>query len=394
MRNELKIGILLDKIKPGGPSKIAFEEVRHLQRFGYPARLVLTIEELSEEYRYDDFAGTVPTILLSRNFPALFRVSFKFPYFSFFSVHHVISPLIVPRFLQKDEYNVIVAHETYTCFTAYEVWRWKRIPYIAYIHDPISYILPKDYSRNSPLRRCLPILNSLGKRIDKLIVENSMATITNSKVTSERVKKIARKKEIEVVYPGCFPSPVIPKKRGNYILAFTKWDDTKTPHMFLDLLESVKGEFKLVVAGFWVQETIKRGFIQEVTKRGLGAQVKILGPVNEKRLRELYLNARVLIHPIVEAFGMTALEAAAHGCPFIMPRGSGVTELFTHDIHGFFPEEGNLDEYIKYVDVLLNDERLAWEMGLEAWKTARQHDWNTHARKLEEIVLKHALVCR
>jgi glycosyltransferase involved in cell wall biosynthesis len=98
------------------------------------------------------------------------------------------------------------------------------------------------------------------------------------------------------------------------------------------------------------------------------------------------MGARALIHPTEEAFGMTGLEAAAHGAPIIFPRGSGVTDLFTHDVEGYFPGEGDLDAFASGVKELTLNERLAWRMGQAAWNVAKNYTWENHARRLSEVL--------
>jgi glycosyltransferase involved in cell wall biosynthesis len=387
----INIRILIDRIKPGGPSKIAINEVKWLNKFGYNPMLTVLMKGSGQGYLFDDLTCGIPIEFLSRKFPRPFRYSYKLPGFSFFSSHHLYSPVLAPQLISNRETSLFVAHETYTCFTAFEIYRRKKIPYIAYIHDTITYILPKVYQRNTSLKRFLPFLCAIGKCLDRLIVENSVVTLTNSMITLSRVKEVSDKKEVEVAYPGCEPLRTIPQKRGDYLLALTKWDIGKKPRMLLDVLEGIDNKIKLVVAGFWVQRQIKSDFVREVKKRNLSKRVEIVGPLPEDLVKELYAAARVLIHPIVEGFGMIALEAAAHGCPFIIPRGSGVTELFKHGVHGFFSEEGNVDEYIKYVDRLVSDERLAWNMGRDAWNIAKQYTWKVHSKKLEEAILRYVI---
>lgn len=108
--------------------------------------------------------------------------------------------------------------------------------------------------------------------------------------------------------------------------------------------------------------------------------------VGEERLKALYSEARVLIHPVIEAFGMSALEAAACGCPMVIPRGSGVAELFEEGKEGFFPQEGDAEAFAGYVEKLLDDESLALEMGKKAWLRAKDLNWQAHAQKLQEIL--------
>jgi len=383
----MKIGILLDQITLGGPPKAAFEEVKYLRELGHDARLLVIMRRQTKgEYCYEDIIQDIPIEYLSDRLPQIFRRSFKLPYFSFFSSFHLTSALFTPRTIQKREYDILVSHGTYTCLTAHRLWRHKGIPYIAFIWDPISYILPRIYSSSS-LRYGFPILRPLASRFDRLFVEDSLATITCSNAHVELLNKITSRK-IEVVYPGCVPAVSLPRTRGDYILAVTKWDMGKRPSILLEVIQRIRGA-RLVVAGNWVQRSILDNFLKKIKRKELTKQVEVLGPTDQKTLRELYLGANVLIHPIFEAFGMTVLEAASHGCPFIIPKRSGVTDLFTHGIHGFFPTEGNIDEYANYVQVLISDKLLAWKMGHDAWEVTKKNTWKDHTIGLEKIITRY-----
>ncbi len=380
----MKIGILLDQITLGGPPKATFEEVRYLRRMGYDAELVVIFEREIEEYCYEDLTEDIPIRYLSREFPALFRLSFKFPFFSFFSSFHLTSPIVVAYAIRNNEYDVLVTHGSYTCFTALQLLKNRNIPYVAYIWDPITYILPRVYSSRM-LRYGFPVLKPLAYYFDKLFATNSAATLTCSSAHVRLLHKISGIQPY-TVYPGCFPLPSIPEKRGDYILSLTKWDIGKNPEFLLEVLRKINKKVKLVVAGNWVQESVYRNFVRRVEEGNLIDQVEVTGFADMKTQQRLYSEARVLIHPIFEAFGMFGLEAASCGCPIIVPKGSGVGDLFVHGVHGFFPKEGDVDAYAKYVEELISDERLAWKMGNEAWKIAKKNTWEDHAKKLIEII--------
>ncbi len=100
----------------------------------------------------------------------------------------------------------------------------------------------------------------------------------------------------------------------------------------------------------------------------------------------LFSQSRVLVHPIVEAFGMFALEAAACGCSFIIPKNSGVTELFEEGEHGFFPKEGDLKTYVEKISLLLNNEDLAIKLGTQAFHQTQKYSWKEHALKLNKLI--------
>jgi glycosyltransferase involved in cell wall biosynthesis len=196
-------------------------------------------------------------------------------------------------------------------------------------------------------------------------------------------------KPIKIVYPGVEVAEKIPEKRGDYLLAVARWEHGKKPFFYLDLLERLKEKnllCDLVMVGPWKNRSLKLSFLREVKKRGFINYVKLYGPAGKDELIRLYQGARVLVHAVTESFGMIGLEAAAHGCPFIIPKKSGVTDLFNHGIHGFFPQEGDLDGFVKYVEKLVSDERLAYRMGYEAWKVARKYTWEKHAKDLLNVI--------
>jgi glycosyltransferase involved in cell wall biosynthesis len=196
-------------------------------------------------------------------------------------------------------------------------------------------------------------------------------------------------KPIKIVYPGVEVAEKILEKRGDYLLAVARWEYGKKPFFYLDLLERLKEEnllCNLVMVGPWKDRSLKLSFLREIKKRGFINYVKLYGPAGKDELIRLYQGARVLVHAVTESFGMIGLEAAAHGCPFIIPRRSGVTDLFNHGNHGFFPEEGDLGAFVKYVEKLVSDERLAYRMGYEAWKVASQYTWDLHARNLAKVL--------
>ena len=186
---------------------------------------------------------------------------------------------------------------------------------------------------------------------------------------------------------GCYPVEHVPETRGDYLLAIDRWDRGNMPHVLLMMMERLKVKANLRVAGFCSEEWIQESFLKLRDEKRLTGQVKWIGPVSEEELNKLYLGARAWVHPIEEtSVSMPALEAAAHGCPVVMPKGS---PLFHHGVQGFFPEEGNLEQYAEFVDKFLSDERLAWTMGYEGWKLAKEYDWAAHARLIGEIIMKY-----
>ncbi len=379
----MRIAIMLDRLSQGGYAKAACEEVRNLNKMGHKAELLIIMREKYDEYRFNDFLKGIKVRFLSDYFPKIFRKSFKFPFFSFFSLFHLTSSLVVHKSLKKNEFDIIVAHGTYTYFAVHAIYKKLGIPYVLFIWDPISYILPKAYKKGSVLRFVLPILTFFGKKLDKKIIKDSLGIITCSKVHMNFFKQLSKNK-VYVSYPGCFPmSKITPP--GDYILAVTKWDIGKRPDIILDAYKLLPKKLKLIVAGFWVRKSVKDDFLKKVNDYGLSDWVEVQGPADKKKLRELYSNARILIHPLFEAFGMICLEAAECGCSFIIPKGSGVNDIFSSD-EAFFPKEHDVISYAKYLSMVINNKKLAEVMGKRAWHKSKKYTWMEHTKSLLKCV--------
>ncbi len=106
-------------------------------------------------------------------------------------------------------------------------------------------------------------------------------------------------------------------------------------------------------------------------------------------IKDLCSRAMVHVHANEEAFGMQSLEAASCGCPIIIPAGSGVTDLFEHGVHGYFPKKGDLEEIINYIKLIFENPAKAENMGRQAWEVAKLNTWEHYVKKLDTIINKY-----
>jgi glycosyltransferase involved in cell wall biosynthesis len=374
----------MDRLPSGSFPKIAGEEVRQLNKLGVNTDLLLIRREIPDKDQ--EWLNGVNIECLEDRLPSALRVNFKMPSFSFFSSFHLTAPIYGPLALKR-KYDLVIAHGTYTCFTAYSLKKIRNMPYAAFVWDPISYILGKVYS-DTLLRHIFPLLCSLGEKMDELISDSSEVVILPSRYHLDLMKKLTGK-PVKIVYPGVEAAKEIPEKRGEYLLAVARWEHGKKPLFYLDLLEKLKEDdllCDLVMVGPWKEFSLKERFLKEVEKRGLIDHVRLYGAAGRDELRMLYQGARVLVHAVSESFGMIGLEAAANGCPFIIPRSSGVTDLFTNGVHGFFCRENDLVAYSECAEKLISDGELAVKIGYEAWKTAQRYTWIKHAESIIKVI--------
>lgn len=381
-----KIGVMVGQVlRMSGVGIIAIEQVRNLNKLGYDAELILLKRT---KYPIDTYIKDIPVRYISDEMNFFERISFKIPFFSFFSLLYLTYPLYIHRYIKKEQYSVIVSHETYTCFVAIAIKRKVGIPFLAMVYDPISYILPRVYSKRF-LRFFFPILIPISKSKDKSILNESAGAVTCSGMHEEMIHELSPKTGCYRIYPGCNPKKKITKKGRNIIISLTKWDIGKNPKFIVDVLSKIKNkEIKWVVAGNWLQENVRREFIRYAKEKGVFYRINIIGGISEKEKEDLLSRAKVLVHPIIEAFGMFGLEAAGCGCPIIVPKGSGVSELFIHGVNGFFPKEGDVESFVKYVNLLLDDEKKVNKISEAAWLIAKKNTWRDNASDLIKILSK------
>lgn len=373
---------------PGSTPKVIGEEVRYLREFGNNAEAMAIMEGIPSGGQYNDFLEGLPIRYLSSEFgPVFAKLNFKFPYFAFFSSYHLLGPYFAERVVKRREYDAIIAHGTYTFFTTKRLSEKKNIPYFAFIWDPISYILRKCYT-DTALERLFPILLPLGSSLDAYLAKDPVAVITCSKFHVELIRS-KTKRPIEIVYPGCEPVEKPLPTRGDYILAVDRWDVGNTPNKLLRMMAHLPSQARLLVAGFWYPHSLRESFEREVRELGLTERVRTMGPADRTELIHLYSGARVLVHPNEEVFGFVPHEAAACGCPIIMPGTSGNTDVYKDGVHGFFPRKFDAGEFASCVERLVLDERLAWKMGFQAWEAAKGYTWRNHTAKLNDVIRKY-----
>ena len=82
------------------------------------------------------------------------------------------------------------------------------------------------------------------------------------------------------------------------------------------------------------------GPLSRVLQKRAGSNIKFLGWQSDEAIRDLYREARALIFPGLEDFGLVPVEALACGCPVIAFGEGGVTEVVEDGATGlFFPKQ-------------------------------------------------------
>lgn len=205
--------------------------------------------------------------------------------------------------------------------------------HIAYLHSPMRYVW--DY-HNQYLDELSPygksriftrMLLSYLRVWDRQAAERPDVLLVNSRFTQARVKKYYRR-ESEVIYPGA--------------MELYK----KTPHLFSENMKNVLRKHFLVVSRLTRSKKIicvieafnKLGFPLIIVGDGperaalekmAAKNIRFVGFVEDSQLAKLYAEARAVIFPAEEDFGMVAVEALSFGTPVIAYEYGGIQEIVT-----------------------------------------------------------------
>jgi UDP-glucose:(heptosyl)LPS alpha-1,3-glucosyltransferase len=120
--------------------------------------------------------------------------------------------------------------------------------------------------------------------------------------------------------------------------------------------------------------------------RWKSGNVRILSSTRE--LAPYYGAADAFVFPTTyDAFGMVLLEAMASGLPVFSSDRAGAVELIQSGKNGFVFA---LDDWVAGTIAALRDLAALRDVGNEARKTARQHDWSKVVREVEQVYFRVA----
>ncbi len=122
--------------------------------------------------------------------------------------------------------------------------------------------------------------------------------------------------------------------------------------IFEGVLPKVKSKLMMIGEG-----PDKQKAIQYVKEKGLEGKVLFLGNSNEIE-KILCYSDLFLLPSEKESFGLSALEAMAHGVPVISSNAGGISEVNIQGKTGYLSEIGDTTDMIKNALKLLKDEKL------------------------------------
>ncbi|MFC1727649.1 glycosyltransferase [Patescibacteria group bacterium] len=193
---------------------------------------------------------------------------------------------------------------------------------ICYCHTPPRYLYGYETSRNWRkhwyIRAYASLVNHFMRIYDYQQAQKVTKFIANSQVVRKRIKKFYRRKAA-VIYPPVEINEKIKlvQKKENYFLTGGRLERAKNFDLIIKACNQLK--LPLKIYGFGVQ--------REALEKIAGPTIEFLGRVSDHQKQKLLAKARAfIVAAIDEDFGITPVEAMAHGCPVIAYRGGGYLE--------------------------------------------------------------------
>ncbi|MFW5912289.1 MAG: glycosyltransferase family 4 protein [Candidatus Hadarchaeota archaeon] len=130
----------------------------------------------------------------------------------------------------------------------------------------------------------------------------------------------------------------------------------------------------------------ERADLEELSE-GLDADIELLGYIPDREdVIEVMKESRVFVSAsVLEGFGMSVLEAAASGTPYVVSDIPPHVEVTKGERGGMVFDRENLEDLSeKVVNLLKDDEFYSKKVG-ECGELAEEYDWGRIADKLEEV---------
>lgn len=207
-------------------------------------------------------------------------------------------------------------------------------PHLCYCHTPPRYLwdLHDTYTRDGGLgAAALSLARPVLREIDRRSARRVDRFVANSEYIADRIRRCYGR-EAAVVYPPVAAKPAVPAAsgRGGALLSFGRL----VPYKRVDLAVQAANAagLPLIVAG--------DGPERPRLERLAGPTVTFLGDVSEGRAGELMEHARALLFCAEEDFGITPVEANAHGLPVVAyGRGAALESMREGVTAEFFGEQ-------------------------------------------------------
>ncbi|MEI8103645.1 MAG: glycosyltransferase [Candidatus Moraniibacteriota bacterium] len=274
--------------------------------------------------------------------------------------------------------------------------------HIAYIHSPMRYVW--DYNERylkeqGIVKWGLPtrLILSWLRVWDAQAADRPDVLIANSEYTRERIEKYYHR-EAEVAYPPVslnlekgmldekseivrknLENPGLDMVSSRYFLVVSRLAKSKKVDIAVEAFNKL--DLPLIVAG--------RGRELESLRAIAQPNVRVIGWRSDEELARLYREARALIFPAEEDFGLVMTEALASGTPVIAYAVGGAKEIVTEGVTGELFLDQTPEVLADGVRRFLDREGKYDEQAMrKTVERCTREDFESHIRNAVERVMK------
>ncbi len=285
---------------------------------------------------------------------------------------------------QKEEFDVIHAHDWLSFPAGVEAKRVSGKPLIVHVHAT-------EFDRGGGN------VNEQVYQVEKEGMEKADKVITVSEFTKQLVMEHygIPESKISVVHNGINPVDypgrdqddfgLMKLKQAGYriVLFLGRLTLQKGPDYFVKAAKKVleyqpKTMFVIVGSGDMEGKTM-----QMASELGIAGNMLFVGFMRDEQRSKIYHTADAYVMPSVsEPFGITALESLLHGTPVIMSKQSGASEVVLHALKTNF---WDTDEMADQILSVLEYPVMKTEMGKNGEKEAMNCSWDKAAKKLQTV---------
>jgi glycosyltransferase involved in cell wall biosynthesis len=237
-----------------------------------------------------------------------------------------------------------------------------RVPHVCYCHTPMRYAWDPTFLEDEPMsplvRRVVPVAARWLRWVDRRRAANPDVFVANSTFVASRIAA-AYGRTSQVIHPPVQVEDLLrtPRDERDAYLVFGRVVPYKRVGVAVQACERLGR--RLIVAGAGRDLERVRGLA--------GPHTEFVGRVPNAEVPRLLAQARALLFPGLEDFGIVPVEAQAAGLPVIAYGAGGVSDSVIDGITGVLYPTGSVEgliEGIKRFESLSFEERAIRENAL------------------------------
>jgi glycosyltransferase involved in cell wall biosynthesis len=255
-------------------------------------------------------------------------------------------PLIPTAIEQYDlsEYDVVISASS--AFSKSVITRPETM-HVSYCYSPTRMVWDawpaylNDQHVNPVTRGFIHLLSSRLRLWDFYSANRVDHWVAISETVAARIRKYYRKEVSAVIYPGADTQKYsTSKKKGDYFVTLS----SLAPYKRIDLAIAACNKLgkQLIIIGYGSD----KARLQQLA----GPTIKLAGRIDDSARNKLLAEAKALIFPGEEDFGIAPIEAMASGTPVIAYGKGGLTETVIAGKTGLFFKEQTVDSLVQAIN--------------------------------------------